>query len=258
VIQQIVRVSSNQEIAEGLFLMSFECERIAAIARPGQFLNIRATQRWSPMLLRRPFSISRVVGSSIELLYNIVGKGTRALAAQLPGDALDVLGPLGVPFRYDEPFETAVIVAGGLGIAPFPFLTDYLEQKHVTILTFVGSRSQFRVDKLHLSNVYYATDDGTRGFKGTVVECIAEYFQTHNLNAPKVFGCGPTKMLAALSSFAQTKGLKCELSLEGDMACGIGICQGCPVERSRGEKKYALVCTDGPTFDCRDIKFLQT
>jgi dihydroorotate dehydrogenase electron transfer subunit len=254
VVQQLVRVESNQEIAQGMFLMRFDSQRIATSAQPGQFLNIRATQRWSPLLLRRPFSISRVVGSSIELLYNIVGKGTKALSAQLPGDEIDVLGPLGIPFRYDGQFETAILVGGGLGIAPFPFLTDFLEKKKSTIITFVGSRSLFKIDKLHLQNVQYATDDGSNGFRGNVVESLTEYMQEHTLTAPKIFGCGPTKMLSSLSRLAQAKELSCELSLEGDMACGIGICQGCPVERSNGMKKYALVCTDGPTFDCREIK----
>jgi dihydroorotate dehydrogenase electron transfer subunit len=255
VIQQVVRVESNREIAEGLLLMRFESRQIAASARPGQFLNIRANQRWSPLLLRRPFSISRVVGTSIEVLYNIVGMGTKALAAQRPGDEIDVLGPLGVPFGLEEQFETAVVVAGGLGIAPFPFLTDYLEKKKVKILTFVGSRSLLRIDELHLRNVLHATDDGSVGFKGNVVESLAGYLQTHAPAKPKIFGCGPTKMLSSLSELAQAKGLHCELSLEGDMACGIGICQGCPVETNNGSKKYALVCTDGPTFDCREIKF---
>jgi dihydroorotate dehydrogenase electron transfer subunit len=255
VIQQIVRVKSNKEIADGLFLMRFDSVTIASAAQPGQFLNIRAMQHWSPMLLRRPFSISRVAGSSLELLYNVVGRGTKFLSAQRPGDNLDVLGPLGRPFQWDQPMGTAIFVAGGLGIAPFPFLTDVLEKKKTPVLTFVGSRTRFDIDKLHLQNVQYATDDGSRGFKGNVVEYLAEYLSTHNPEAPKIFGCGPTKMLKTLSTFAQAKGLICELSLEGDMACGIGICQGCPVERNRGTKKYALVCTDGPTFDCREIKF---
>ncbi len=253
-IQQIVRVESNKEIADGLFLMKFDSVKLAASARPGQFLNIRAMQHWSPMLLRRPFSISRVVGSSIELLYNVVGRGTKFLSAQRPGDDIDLLGPLGRPFQWDQPMGTAVIVAGGLGIAPFPFLTDALSKKKTPVLTFVGSRSHFDIDKLYLQNVHYATDDGSRGYKGNVVECLAEYLATHNLETLKIFGCGPTRMLASLSTFAQSKGLICELSLEGDMACGIGICQGCPVERNQGTKKYALVCTDGPTFECREIK----
>ncbi len=86
-----------------------------------------------------------------------------------------------------------------------------------------------------------------------MVECLDDYLRSHKPERPKVFGCGPTKMLSALSSYCQAHGLSCELSLEGDMACGMGICQGCPVEKKNGTKKYALVCTDGPTFDCRDI-----
>jgi len=252
-IQEIVRVESNQEIAEGLFLLKFDSKNIAANARPGQFVNVRSIHGWSPMLLRRPFSISRIVGISVELLFNVVGGGTRALAAQRPGDSIDVLGPLGVPFRLQDAFDTAVIVAGGLGIAPFPFLTDRLENGEGTILTFFGSRGRFDIDKLHLNSVHYATEDGSRGFKGTVVECLASFLQSHQPAKPKIFACGPNKMLAVLSAFVQTHQLACELSLEGDMACGIGICQGCPVERTKGTKKYALVCTEGPTFDCRDI-----
>lgn len=252
-IQQFVRIDSNREIAEGLFLLRFDSEDISARALPGQFVNIRAVQGWSPLLFRRPFSISRIVGTSVELLFNTVGSGTRVLASIGAGDELDVLGPLGVPFRFEDGYKTAVIVAGGLGVAPFPFLTDTFERRNIPLLTFVGSRSNFSVDTLHLRNVQHATDDGSRGFHGNVVQCLADYLRLHEIAAPKVFGCGPTKMLAALSQFCRAQRLRCELSLEGDMACGIGICQGCPVERTKAGKKYALVCTDGPTFDCEDI-----
>ncbi len=252
-IQQTVRIDSNEQIAEGLFLLKFVSPSIAAEARPGQFLNIRTVRGWEPLLLRRPFSISRVSGTSVQILFGAVGKGTKILSMQRPGDLIDILGPLGTPFRYDAEFKTAVIVAGGLGVAPFPFLTDYLDERSVRIVTVVGSRTRIDFGGLHLNNVEYATDDGSHGFRGNVVECLAKYLQSHKLDKPKIFGCGPTKMLKALSEFAQSNNLACELSLEGDMACGIGICQGCPVEKKEGKKKYALVCTDGPTFDCRDI-----
>lgn len=252
-ILQIVRVESNREIADGLFLLSFESEKITERAKPGQFLNIRAIEKWGSLLLRRPFSISRVTGNLVEVVYNVVGSGTKVLAGLRQGDSLDVLGPLGVSFKYGDEFGTAVLVAGGLGIAPFPFLTDYLEKKNSKILTFVGSRSEFKVQALHLKNLQFSTDDGSCGFKGTVVEGLAAYLDTHKLDKVKVFGCGPTRMLSSLSTFATAKGLQCELSLEGDMACGIGICQGCPVEKKHGPKKYALVCTDGPTFDSNEI-----
>ncbi len=252
-VRQNVLIQSNEEIGKDLFLLKFNSAQIAGAARPGQFVNVRVAQGWDPLLLRRPFSISRIDGDCVELLFSTVGKGTKILSRQRPGDELDVLGPLGVPFRTEGEFRTAVIVAGGLGVAPFPFLTDVLERQHRTIQTFVGSRSAFDTGTLHLRNVTVATDDGSRGFKGTVVECLADHLKSHRIAELKIFGCGPTRMLSALSGYAQANGLSCELSLEGDMACGIGICQGCPVERKSGTKKYALVCTDGPAFDCRDI-----
>jgi dihydroorotate dehydrogenase electron transfer subunit len=252
-IQQVVRVASNAELADSLFLLKFTSADIARRAFPGQFVNIRIGAGSSPVLLRRPFSISRVVGSSIELIFNVVGQATKMLSSLQAGEELDVLGPLGVPFRFEEAFETAIIIAGGLGIAPFPFLTDHLTKLRKEIITFVGSRTLFSTKDLHLLNVQYATEDGSKGYRGNVVECLADYFQSVPKGRVKIFGCGRTRMLSALSDFAQAKGLHCELSLEGDMACGVGICQGCPVEKKSGPKKYALVCTDGPTFDCRDI-----
>ncbi len=252
-IQEIVRIASNKEIADGIFLLKFDSVEVARGARPGQFLNIRSGGGWSPLLLRRPFSISRVVNTSVELLYNVVGRGTKVLASLREGDTLDILGPLGRPFHYEEKLSTAVLVAGGLGVAPFPFLTDYLEKKKIGILTFVGSRTEFDIHALHLTNVHSATDDGTCGFRGTVVEAVASYLDTHELSGARIFGCGPTSMMAALTALAERRRLSCELSLEGDMACGIGICQGCPVERKNGTKKYSLVCTDGPTFNSNDI-----
>jgi dihydroorotate dehydrogenase electron transfer subunit len=100
-----------------------------------------------------------------------------------------------------------------------------------------------------------ATDDGSEGFRGTVVELLEHTLQAGTPAGPKIFGCGPTAMLRALAGCARERDIPCEVSLEGPMACGIGICQGCPVELAEGENKYALMCTDGPTFDIRRIKF---
>ena len=105
----------------------------------------------------------------------------------------------------------------------------------------------------HLLNVQLATDDGSQGFRGTVIDLLKTIVPNDGSNSTKIFGCGPTKMLSALSEFARVRGMECELSLEGDMACGMGLCQGCPVERSDGKKKYSLVCVEGPTFNSKDI-----
>ncbi len=251
-IESAAEVIVRREVAEGIFRLVLRTPAIAERAEPGQFVNIRCGESCLP-LLRRPFSISRVNGDSIELLFNVIGHGTRMMSSKRPGDTLDVLGPLGTPFGTAGEYTLAILVAGGLGIAPFPFMTDVLQKKKKEILTLIGARTVGHVTDEYLLNVWVATDDGSRGMKGTVVDLLKTRLTKLDKNQVKMFACGPTPMLKALSAFASAEGIDCEMSLEGDMACGMGICQGCPVERTDGKKKYALVCTDGPTFNVKDI-----
>lgn len=251
-IQQNATVSSLREVADGVFSLTFQSDQIARTARPGQFVNIRVTHGCIP-LLRRPFSIASIQNSTLEILFNVVGQGTHTLAGRRRGDEIDVLGPLGTPFGLSGQFETAILVAGGLGVAPFPLLTEWLKREGKNIASIVGARTAKQLVAAGLEGVHFATDDGSKGFQGNVVDCLEMFLNSRPIVSPKIFGCGPTPMLKALSDFAQRVGLDCELSLEGDMACGIGLCQGCPVERRNGRKKYALVCTEGPTFNCEDI-----
>jgi dihydroorotate dehydrogenase electron transfer subunit len=245
-------VTDCREILEGIFVLGFRAAEIAHSSAPGQFVNIRCSSGCVP-LLRRPFSISRVEGDIVELMFNVVGQGTTLLSKKASGDSIDVVGPLGVPFKLEGAYETAILVGGGLGVAPFPFLTDALLRRKKTIQTFIGARSAKQVTQRHMSNVQLATDDGSVGFRGTVIDMMKALLVHDGSKKSKIFGCGPTKMLGALAEFAQAKGIDCELSLEGDMACGMGICQGCPVERADGKKKYSLVCVEGPTFNSNEI-----
>jgi dihydroorotate dehydrogenase electron transfer subunit len=246
------RVSFQDEVASGIVVVRFQSHEIASSAVPGQFVNVRCGEGCLP-LLRRPMSISRIIGDEVEILFTVVGQGTRMLAAKRAGDVLDVLGPLGAPFGYKGSYSTALMVAGGVGVAPFPFLSTLLVGEGKKIVTFLGARTASVLTPQNLQNVQLATDDGTQGFHGTVVGLLESYLHRHEVLKPKIFGCGPTAMLKALSQVAEKTGFDCELSLEGDMACGIGLCQGCPVERRGGKKKYALVCTEGPTFNSKDI-----
>jgi dihydroorotate dehydrogenase electron transfer subunit len=251
-IQTSALVTDCREILEGIFVLSFRSPEIARSSAPGQFVNIRCGNGCLP-LLRRPFSISRVESDSVELMFNVVGQGTTLLSKKKSGEDLDVLGPLGSPFKLQGDFDTAILVGGGLGVAPFPFLTDALLLEKKSIQTIIGARSVRQVAERHLLNVQVATDDGSKGFRGTVIDLLKVLLPKEGPKNSKIFGCGPTKMLSALSEFAREKGLECELSLEGDMACGMGLCQGCPVERVDGKKKYSLVCVEGPTFNSNDI-----
>jgi dihydroorotate dehydrogenase electron transfer subunit len=251
-IQTAAHVTNCRQILEGIFVLSVRVPEIARTSAPGQFVNVRCGAGCFPFL-RRPFSISRVEGDEIELVFNVVGHGTTLLSQKKAGENLDVLGPLGVPFKLHGNYETAILVGGGLGVAPFPFLTDTLLRAKKKVQTIVGARSAKLLIEERLLNVQLATDDGSRGFRGTVIDLLKTIVGNAAPNTSKLFGCGPTKMLSALSEFARARGIECELSLEGDMACGMGLCQGCPVERTDGKKKYSLVCVEGPTFNSNDI-----
>lgn len=247
-------VTSNEQVAEETWALRFRSAALAAEFRPGQFMNIQVRPDPEP-LLRRPYSISNVYGDECEIMFAVVGKGTRVLAEKRPGDTIGILGPLGNSFGYEKSFGTAIIIAGGIGVAPFPFLTKELQRREIPLLTFLGARNSARAISRGLVNLHIATDDGSGGYHGTVIACLQDYLETHEIDRPMIFACGPNPMLQATQKFAAERGIPCELSLESEMACGIGICQGCPIERTEGERKYGLVCTDGPCFEAGDIIF---
>ncbi len=253
--QELSPVTGVRQLADTVFVCSVRSPRIASEVKPGQFVNILIEQTTDP-LLRRPFSVYRVDGDRIEIIFNVVGRGTALMSHKGPGDTLDILGPLGVPYSFlDESFSTALLVAGGLGVAPMPLSTGFLKSRGKKVVTFLGARTASAVLPHHLENLQVATDDGTMGFRGNVVELLGSVWKSHTYVKPKIFACGPTAMLRGLAAFAVKQDIPCEVSLEGPMACGIGICQGCPVELVGEEKKFALMCKDGPTFDVRKIRF---
>ncbi len=242
---------SIDKINDSTHLIKVYSPSIAASAKPGQFCNIKVSDNNFP-LLRRPFSICDVNGDEIHFLFDIHGEGTRLLCNKKNGDTLDILGPLGSGFKIEGDYDTAVIVAGGLGSAPFPFLIKKLPANK-KIVSFVGGRSKDLVLTYGLKNVFTATDDGSDGFNGTVVELLKMELENFSKNKIRIFSCGPNPMLKALQLFSIQNNYDCQLSLESAMACGFGICQGCPVESADGES-YLLVCKDGPIFNADQVK----
>ena len=235
-----------------IVVLSLHAPGLSRECRPGQFINIRVADLSQP-LLRRPFSVYRADGDLITIIFKVVGAGTRLLAGRRRGELLDIIGPLGTPFATEGEFETAILVAGGLGVAPMPLLTSALGGRK-RIATFLGARSSGEIVADHLENLECSSDDGSVGFHGTVVELLRRRLAERGFLRPKIFACGPSAMLRALSELASGHGIPCEVSLETAMACGIGICQGCPVERVGGGKKYSLACKEGPVFDATTIR----
>lgn len=247
-------VVQNEEIAEGIFRLTLRSKQIAAEAKAGQFLNVRVGESMIPAL-RRPFSISEKKTDTLSILFNVVGVGTRILAEKKKGDAVDVIGPLGngfAPFISDGSFDLAVVVAGGMGVAPIPFLISSLPQKVETMI-LLGARTSTQLVKCGLKNLSIATDDGSEGVHGTAVDLFKKRIGAFDPTKTRVFSCGPTKMMKALATIAGAHSIPCFLSLECEMACGIGLCQGCPIPGDHGEKKYLLVCKDGPVFNSHSV-----
>ncbi len=251
---ELCPVEGVRTVGEGIHVLSFTSAAMSRSIRAGQFLNLRVEEGCEP-LLRRPFSAYRIEKTSIEIVFQVVGRGTAALRRKREGDLLDVLGPLGKPFNTDDPgYDTGVLIGGGLGVAPLPLLTSALKELGKPVLTFLGARSAAQLVTDHLENLHTATDDGSKGFPGNAVDLASEFLRKNPVRRPKIFACGPMPMLRAVASFARASDIPCEVSLEGPMGCGIGICQGCPVELAGPERLYALMCKDGPAFDIRTIK----
>jgi dihydroorotate dehydrogenase electron transfer subunit len=251
--QEIVTVTRCEAVAENVYTIEFISPKLAEATQPGQFLNVKPDGSLDP-LLRRAYSVHRIREDRIELIFNVVGKGSAILAGKRPGDTVDVMGPLGVPFHLEGEYDTAILVSGGVGIAPMPVLGDALELlgKHVVNIHGARSAGMIAADG-RLVNVRYATDDGSLGIHGNVVDALDTYLSEEQPEQVRLFACGPNPMLLALGRYCTARNLPLELSLECQMACGIGICQGCPVEMATGDRRYTLVCTHGPNYDFNDI-----
>jgi len=244
-VEKVIALENN------IFLIKVHCPEITAVIRPGQFLNVRVSESVFP-LLRRPFSICDVEGESLFLMFNILGEGTKLLAKKHPGETIDILGPLGNGFNLEGNYDMAIIVAGGLGAAPFPYVVRKIADGK-NIRCFIGGRTSHDVIQFGMKNILTSTDDGSLGFKGNVVDLLQSNLISIDLQKVKVFACGPNAMLRTLKEFTIKNNIECEASTECAMACGFGICQGCPIEAVNQPEKYYLVCKDGPVFNVRDV-----
>lgn len=270
-----VTILANEEVAPGYFRMALEAPQVAGEAKAGQFIHVRVGDEYDP-LLRRPLSIHRIglklkaekpkaeslKLQDIEILYEKVGKGTRILAEKQAGEELDILGPLGKGFNLPGDLKTAVLIAGGMGVAPLLAWAEEIKAKVKNVYVIIGARTKGLVlcenDFRGLAmEVKIATDDGSKGYKGLATDLLKESLSTFNLKlSTMVYACGPKEMLRETASFTVDRGIPCQLSLESQMGCGVGACLGCVV-RVKGLKfrveGYKRVCKDGPVFEAGEI-----
>jgi len=257
------KILSNVKVGAGFYKMELASIYLAKASRPGQFVEIRCSDGIDP-LLRRPLGVHRIWPRGIDLLYEVTGKGTAAFAEKRAGVELDLIGPLGNGFDLSLASDTNILVAGGIGVVPLPALAESLfakEYKKIYVLIGAGTRAHIMCDAEFKSlgcDVRLSTDDGSRGYKGPVTEPLVKLLEACKLETylpafrrVTVYACGPAGMLKAVSRIAIERGIPCQVSLEERMACGIGVCLGCPVKTKAGP--YKMVCKDGPVFNAEDI-----
>ncbi|HYL79863.1 MAG TPA: dihydroorotate dehydrogenase electron transfer subunit [Candidatus Acidoferrum sp.] len=241
--------------------------------RPGQFVMLRPPWVGDPFL-PRAFSIYRMSVPSaasaqddpaptVEILYKVLGKGTQYLARMEPGQPVDLLGPLGNSFAGPAGDETAVLVAGGIGVPPIAALARQFRNSNSEIRrveVFLGGKTS--EDILCLKDfeeagatVRVTTEDGSLGTRGLITDLLGPFLLSPFISPLRMYTCGPPGMLAAAAHLAAERRVPCQASVEANMACGFGACMGCAVEVEGEERTYRLVCKDGPVFDSREIRW---
>jgi len=231
-------------------------------ALPGQFVMVRSATWGDDPLLPRPMSLL-TAGDRPSILIKVVGKGTGRMAVAAPGEPFTLLAPLGKPWSPCPPERRAVLVAGGVGVAPLLFLAQRLAaSSEPRPLALYGGRTQADLPLSEglaaVTDLRVATEDGSRGASGRVTRILEEALdELAAANQPaKVYTCGPSGMMAAVARICEARGEDCEVSLETPMACGYGVCLGCPVPLRAGGFMYA--CTQGPCAPAQVIDWTRS
>jgi dihydroorotate dehydrogenase electron transfer subunit len=259
-------VIDNTRLSDDYCVVSLAAPAIAQLARPGQFVMVKASRSTDP-LLRRPFSIFEILRdgdgapSGISILNKRIGVGTSLLYEIEAAARVAVLGPLGLPFEPVDPPEEAWMVAGGVGLAPFATLAEALGARGAPTTLFYGARHAGELYSVDLFErlgvrVVLATEDGSRGAHGRVTAPLEAALAAHPARRPvHLYACGPTPMMRAVAGLAARHGRRCDVSLEQVMGCGLGGCYSCVVlaKDAGGVPHFVRSCLDGPVFDAGRI-----
>lgn len=252
--KETAKILSQNKIADGIYSMWIETSA-AKEAKPGQFIDVYVND--DSKLLPRPISICEVKDNSLRIVYRVVGGGTKIMSTYQEGDEIQIIGPLGNGFDMRD--GKAILVGGGIGIPPMVELAKNLSEKigRENVISVMGYRDElFLVDELEqFSTVVIATEDGSTGTKGTVIDALNE----NGVDGDVLYACGPIPMLKALKDWANEKGIECQISLEERMACGIGACLACVCKTKEKDEHSNVcnkrICKDGPVFDANEIDF---
>ena len=248
-----VTVNYQKKLADGVYSMWLAVGPMADEAKPGQFISIYSND--SSRLLPRPISICEVDREfrSIRVVYRVAGEGTKEFSKLKAGQRVSIMGPLGNGYTL-KTSGRALLIAGGIGIPPMLELAKSLECEKTIVLGYRDDQTFLASELEEYGPVYIATEDGSIGTKGNVMDAISKY----QLSGDVIYTCGPTPMLRAVKAFAVDKNIECQVSLEEKMACGIGACLAC-VCKSKDVDEHTHVhnkriCKDGPVFNALEVE----
>ncbi len=249
--QEKARVISQEKIGENIFSLRLYAENIAQNALPGQFIALYC--RDESHLLPRPISLCEIHREEgiLRLVYRTVGKGTREFSQLVAGDEIEVMGPLGNGFPLQG--KKPLLIGGGIGVPPLLALARSLTGEKTLVMGY--RRETYLEEELYgEGKLYLATEDGTRGTGGTVLDVLAE----NTIDADVIYACGPTPMLRAVKRYAEEKNLPAWISMEEKMACGVGACLACVCDSTTVDEhtqvKKKRVCKEGPVFSTKEVE----
>ncbi len=246
-------VVSQNEIAEQIYDMWLETD-LAKEAHPGQFVAVYPKN--AATLLPRPISICEAdkQRNRLRLVYRVAGSGTKEFSGYQAGDSIFILGILGNGFPIEKAKgKTVFLMGGGIGIPPMLQLAKELDAEKQIVVGYRNRELFLSEDLKQYGNIYIATEDGSAGSKGNVMDAIRE----NKLRADMIMACGPMPMLRAIKKYAEENGIEAYISLEERMACGVGACLGCVCKTKEVDHHShvhnARICTDGPVFEAREV-----
>ena len=250
------KILENKELSEDVFSMWIEAKDIVKTAEAGQFVSLYT--RDESKLLPRPISICEIDREKgrLRLVYRVVGEGTKEFSKLMPNvDYIEVIGSLGKGFPIEEAGDTVLMFGGGIGIPPLLGAAKALKaagKKAVVILGYRTKDTFLAEDFEKYAEVIIATDDGSLGCKGTVIDAANELKAAEKYGITDIFSCGPMPMLRGVKEYGEVKAIPTYISLEERMACGIGVCLGCVCESKEVDHHSNVnnkrVCKDGPVF----------
>ena len=249
--REFAKVTEQKKIAADVYSLWLQTDKIAGEAVPGQFISVYSKD--NSRMLPRPISICEIDRASgkIRIVYRVVGQGTEEFSHLTAGDTLEILGPLGNGFPLKQ--KKAFLMGGGIGIPPMVQLARELDCE---VQIIAGYRDElFLTEELSENGtLYIATEDGSAGTKGNVMEAIRE----NGLTADIIYACGPKPMLRAIKAYAEENGIECYISMEERMACGIGACLACVCQSKEVDGHTNVhnkrICKDGPVFLSTEVE----